>query len=117
MVALVAMLLVGVGLEAHAQTADPQPLPPVVVSGPSFGPSPNQDGTGLCTTSKVSSTPNIDFPSEREGFSYFFNTNSLMQSTNHPAYATDGAGLISPFHRSTRNVTFGFCSRRKVNSA
>lgn len=100
MAALVAVLLVGAGLEARAQTAKPQPLLPVEIKGPSFGPSPSQDGTGLCTTSKVSSNPDSDFRSETGagGFSYYLN---LLIDSSSGARAS--SVLQTPFDLSNNN--------------
>ena len=67
--ALVAMLLVAVGVEAHAEQ-----LPTVVITGDPVAPSPAQPGTGLCTASRVSTNPASDFPQSSAGFIFGVNT-------------------------------------------
>ena len=67
--ALVALLLVGVGLGAHAAQ-----LPTVVVTGDPVAPSPAQSGTGLCTASRVSTDPSKDFQQSSSGFIFGVNT-------------------------------------------
>ncbi|AKJ07688.1 outer membrane exchange protein TraA [Archangium gephyra] len=49
-------------------------LPSVVVTGDPFAPSPTLPGTGLCSTSRSSTNPGLDFPQANASFSGGLNT-------------------------------------------
>ncbi|HYO66129.1 MAG TPA: outer membrane exchange protein TraA family protein [Archangium sp.] len=48
--------------------ATAESLPPVVVTGEPFAPSLAQPGTGLCSTSRSSTNPSLDFPQANASF-------------------------------------------------
>lgn len=93
---LVALLLAGM---AAAQDRKPQPLGSVIVRNGPVAPSPSQVGTGLCTVSKVSASPDTDFPSDPTLYSYQFN--SFMDS---PAGTRVTSVLRTLFDLSNNNL-------------
>ncbi|HEX8435330.1 outer membrane exchange protein TraA [Archangium sp.] len=62
-VALAAMLLAGL-----AGTAVAEQLPTQVITGDPVAPSPGQPGTGLCSASRISTSPSADFPQSNTAF-------------------------------------------------
>ncbi|HYO60057.1 outer membrane exchange protein TraA [Archangium sp.] len=99
MAAVAAMLLVALAGIARAQERKPQPLLPVVIDGDPMAPSPGQPGTGLCAASKVSSSPDTNFPSDPSSFSYYFN--AFMESTSGVRVTSV---LRTPFDLSNNNL-------------
>ncbi len=97
--ALGAVLLVVLAGSSWGQTPDPQPLADVVVTGEPVAPPPAQDGTGLCTASKVTSTPDTDFPTNALFFQSQFNTFMESPSGTRVSYV-----LRTPFDLSNNNT-------------
>ncbi|WP_338023474.1 outer membrane exchange protein TraA [Archangium primigenium] len=65
---LVAMALVALAPAVHAQEPEDIPLDPVVVTGDPVAASPDQPGTGLCSTSRFSTRISTDFSQRRTSF-------------------------------------------------
>jgi outer membrane exchange protein TraA len=55
-------------LAMSAGPASAELLPPVVIVGDPVAPSPAQPGTGLCSTSRISTNPATDFPQASSSF-------------------------------------------------
>lgn len=55
-------------LSAGPTSAAEQLLPPVVVTGDPVAPSPSRPGPGLCSTSRISTNPALDFPQSTSTF-------------------------------------------------
>ncbi|WNG61353.1 hypothetical protein F0U59_46585 [Archangium gephyra] len=62
------LLLLPVLLSTGPGPASAESLPPVVVTGDPIAPSPTQPGTGLCSTSRNSANPGVDFPRANASF-------------------------------------------------
>jgi outer membrane exchange protein TraA len=100
MAALAAMLLVG-----WASMAVAEQLPTVVITGDPVAPSPSQPGTGLCSVSRISTTPGTDFPLSNSGFNG--SVNNFLETPPNAANpnARVTSVLRTPFDLSNNNTS------------